>query len=135
MPTILLEAVARGTSKGYELGNGSLAIRQDVLFHVIAENRALRNNLVDMLRYQSDKSIWLFDTNRVVAGDDYPLDYRGELVGTKMYPDLVDTIANGGYRWNRCDFISATVSEIEALHPTLYEGMVRTTMEIVSGGI
>lgn len=135
MPTILLESVPRGTSKGYELGNDSLVIMQDVLFHVMAESRTLRNNLVDMIRQQSDKAIWLFDTNRVVAGGDYPLDYRGELVGSKMYPDLVDTIANGGYRWNKCYFMNATVSEIEALHPTLYEGMVRTTMEIVLGGM
>jgi len=135
LPAVVVEGVSRANSKGYELGNGSLVISQDVLFNVIAENRYNRNKLVDIIRQQSDKTIWLFDTNTVNAGGDAPLDANGALVGSKMYPDLVDTAANGGYRWNKCRMTNAVVSEVEPIHPSLYEGVVRTTMEVVLGGI
>lgn len=132
LPTIVLESVSRGTSTGYELGNGSLVISQDVLFHILAESRGMRNNLVDIIRQQSDKTIWLYDNNVVNQNDAYPLDYRGELTGSNMYTDLVDSAT---YRWNKCYLVNSTVSEVESVHPNLFEGVVRTTAEIVLGGI
>jgi hypothetical protein len=132
LPTIILEAAPRGTSSPYELGNGSLIMKQDVLFHILAESRSMRNNLVDIIRQQSDKSIWLYDNNTVNAASAYPLDYRGELTGSNMYPDLIDE--DIGYRWNRCFFANSVVSEVESIHPSLHEGIVRTTAEIVLGG-
>jgi len=134
LPAIIIESVPQGISRGYELGNGSLVIKQDVRFHVIADSRYARNNIVDIIRQQSDRAIWLFDTNLVNAGGGWPLDGYGDLTGVNMYPDLVDTIANGGYRWNQCHMMHSAVSEIESLHPNLFEGIVKTTMEIVLGG-
>jgi hypothetical protein len=133
LPAIIIEAVPRGSSRGYELGNGALVVEQDVLFHILAETRAMRNDLTDVCRLQTDKVIWLFDTDAVVAGGDLPLDYRGMLVGDKMYPDLVD--ATNGYRWKKCLFKSALVSEVDSIHPMLHESVVRVTCEIVIGSI
>jgi hypothetical protein len=135
LPAIVIEAVPRGTTTPYELGNGSLTIHQDVLFHIVAERRWDRNNLVDIIRQQSDKAIWLYDTNRAIAATGLPLDYRGERINGNNYPDLILPIASGGYRWNRCYWNNATVSEVDTLSPTLYEGVVRTSMEIVLGGM
>lgn len=135
MPCIIIEAVPRADSRAYELGNGSLVIRQDVLFHVIAETRNDRNKLVDIIRNQSDKGIWLFHVDNVAQNDDFPLNSEGELVGDMMYPELVAAPEDGGYRWRQCHMANAVVSELQSVHPNLHEGTVRTTMEVVLGGV
>jgi hypothetical protein len=135
MPCIIIEAIPRADSTGYELGNGSLVIRQDVLFHVVAETRNDRNKLIDVIRQQSDKGIWLFHVDNVIENDDFPLDENGSLVGSKTYPELVATEGDGGYRWRQCHMTRAVVSELQSIHPKLHEGTVRTTMEVVLGGV
>ena len=128
LPTIVIEAIPRGTSKGYQLGDGSLVVNQDVLFHVITEDRHTRNQLLDICRLQNHKTIWLYNSNHIAAASGFALDYRGTLVGTKMYPDLVDT---DGYRWEKCYFSNAVVSALETPNPKLYAGVVRVTAEII----
>ncbi len=135
MPCIIIEAIPRADSRGYEIGNGSLVVNQDVLFHVLAETRNDRNKLVDIIRQQSDKGIWLFHVDNVIQEDDFPLNQNGELVGSKTYPELVADEVDGGYRWRQCHMAKAVVSELQSIHPNLHEGTVRTTMEVVLGGV
>ncbi len=130
LPAIVLEAVPQGSSMGYQLGDSSQIISQDVLFHTIAESRHERNQLVDVCRLQNDKVIWLYSTDNTADATGFPLDHRGMRVGTKMYPNLVDTAGNGGYRWKMCDFTNVVVSNIETPHTQLYAGVVRMTMRI-----
>ena len=131
LPVIIIEAVPRSVNTPYEIGNGSLWRHQDVLFHVLAENRSMRNTLIDIVMNQDDKAIYLFNTNTVADSGAYPLDFRGELTGTKMYPDLVKEPENGGFRWKSCYFNNVRASEIESVHPNLYQGVVRVTAEVV----
>jgi len=128
LPAIIIEAIPRGTSKGYQLGDGALVVNQDVLFHVLAEDRFTRNNLLDACRLQNHKTIWLYNSNNVSAANGFPLDYRGMKVGNNMYPDLVDS---DGYRWEKCYFNNAVVSAMETPNPKLYAGVVRITTEII----
>lgn len=130
LPAIVVEAVPRGTSQGYELGNGSLVIDQDVLFHVVAEDSFIRNNLVDALRVQKDKTIVLFDTDAIISADDWPLDSNGDIANSNVYPDLVTS-----HTYKKCWFHDAVLSEVEAIHPDLYEGTVRGTLQVVYGNI
>tara|TARA_Y100000310_G_C20658386_1_gene803260 strand:- start:1092 stop:2081 length:990 start_codon:yes stop_codon:yes gene_type:complete len=130
LPAVVIEAVPRRYSQGYELGNSSLRTYQDVLFHVIAESKWQRNQLVDILSVQQDKTIYLFDTNKVAEDRKYPLDYRGMLASGNplMYPNLV---AASGYRWKECRFRNSVLSEVESPSPNLHEAVVRTTFEVV----
>ena len=130
LPAIIIEAVPRGSSRPYEMGNGSLWIEQDIIFHILADDRISRNKLVSILQVQNDKGIWLFDSDVVAASGAFPLDYRGERVNGNVYPDLVDTTQ---YRYKKCRFIRTEVSEVDTWHPQLYEGTVRTTCEFVFG--
>ncbi len=132
LPAIVLETVSKGTSRGYELGNGALIVEQDVLFHIITEDRYTRNNLVDICRLENDRSIWLYDSDAVAEVTGFPLDHRGMRTGSNMYPDLV---APDGFRWKTCRFTNARVSEVETQHPQLYAGVVRITMEVIFGTI
>lgn len=132
LPAIVIEVVPKGTSRGAELGNASLRISQDVLFHVVAEDTFIRNNLLDILRVQKDKTIWLFDTNEIVADGAWPLDSNGDIANSTVYPDLV---AEDGYRYKQCWFENCVLSEVESIHPDLHEGTVTATLQIVYGRI
>lgn len=130
MPCIIIEAVPRAISRGYQLGDGAAWVEQDVLAHVLAETRRDRNDLVDYLRGQFDTVIWLFDNDLVAAAGDFPLDFRGEIVdSSQTYSALIDQ--NSGYRWESCRFNRTQVSEVEAINSRLYEGVVRLTCEVV----
>lgn len=137
LPAVIVESVARGTSVPYEVGNKSLIRQQDVVFHVLAENRYIRNNLVDAIANLSDDTILLFDNNEIAASSAFPLNASGDLVAgaIRRYPDFVKTPNEGGYQWKKCRFENAVVSELETLQPTLYEGTVRVTTEVILGSI
>jgi hypothetical protein len=136
LPAIIIEVVPQGYTTPYEIGNGSLERHQDVLFHVIAEDRYWRNQLCDILIFQQDKTIYMFNTNEVAESGAFPLDYRGTIVnGGLCYPDLVKERRNGGYRWRKLTFERVTLSEVENINPNLYRGTVRATMGLVYGNI
>jgi len=132
LPAIIIETVPRGTSKGYELGNGALEVEQDMLFHVLADNRKTRNDLVSILSLQNDKYIWLFNSNQVTSGQYYPLNAKGSRKNHINYPDLV---SETGFRYRKCRFTKTVMADVQSLNPTLYEGVVRSTLEVVFGNI
>lgn len=133
MPCIVLEAAPRGFARGFELGSQALANFQDVICHVIAEDSFTRNQLLDTLRYQRDKVIWLFSSNLVSQGDAWPLQPNGDLANSNVYPDLI--AEGGGYRWDKCTFTDVVLEDVAAIHPNLYEGVVRITTEVLTGQI
>jgi len=135
MPTILIETVPPGGGRAYELGNSSLIIEQDVLFHVFTESRVERNKIVDFLRNVQHQTIYLFNTDDIIAATGWPLDYRGMLVGSNMYPDLVAATGDGGYRWKKCRVDNVNISTMVLPHPQLYGGVVRWNLEIVRGNL
>lgn len=127
MPCVIIESVPRTASRGFQLGDGAAWVEQDVLCHVIAENRHDRNNICDTLLRQFDQTIRLFDVDAVAAAGDAPLDYRGEIVdNTKTYTSLISL-----HPWELCRFIRTQSSEVATLNPKLYEGVVRLTCESV----
>ncbi len=130
LPAIIIEAVPRGRSHGYELGNTALWVEQDIIFHILSDDRNMRNKLVSILEVQNDHVIWLFDSDVIAASGAFPLDFRGERIGTNVYTDFVDSDL---YRWKKCTFKNSVVSEVDSWHPRLYEGTVRTTCEIIVG--
>jgi len=125
MPAVVVEAVPRRTFKPYEMGNVGQYVYQDVLFHILAESRWWRNNLVDTLSLQPDRTLWMYDVNTATGA--YPLDFRGMRVASPtMYPDLL-TI----HPYKKIRYFNTVVSEMATRSSRLYEGTVRVTFEIV----
>jgi len=128
MPAIVIESLPKSRSRPYEIGNNNLIIEQDIAFHVLAENKNDRNKLLDILRLQQDSVIVLYNTNTIAQNDLYPLDYNGDRKNSPiMYPDMVSQ-----YGWRKCWIKNVNLFEIESVHPSLYMGMVRATVEIIS---
>lgn len=132
LPTIIIESAPRAVGVGYELGNSAQWVYQDVLFHVISEDRYYRNQLLDIIRSQDDKVIWLYNSNDIAQSGAWPLDYRGMVTGSNMYPDLV---SSSGYRWKKVKFTNSIISDTITVSPKLYTGIVKTSMEVALGNI
>lgn len=115
LPTIVLYASGGGRQIPFALGRGKVKRQQDVVFHVIAEDKCMRDNLLDLLVEQHEVCITLFDPD--VA--DLPLDCNGNKVSNNNYPSLVE---NWAWACTRVD--EARVNNVNSLRCGLYEGMV-----------
>jgi hypothetical protein len=128
-PAIVIETVARGTSDPFRLGDKSMRVHQDFLFHVIADNYVDRNNLIDILRLQEDKVLLLYDLNKIVDNNGYPFNFDGTLNTDRIQYDTL--ISNSSYVWNTCRLENMVVSEVESINADLFEANIRTTAEII----
>ena len=143
LPAIAIETINKRTLEPYQLG-GTHYINSDLLFHVLAEDDYTRDKILDVISYQDEKLIRMFDSDRIGRSGVFPLDYRGSTTNTDKdgnitnsmrYPDLVETSGNGGYRHNYYGgsilLKDAKVQHHEAISPNLYHGTVRLTAEVV----
>lgn len=129
LPAIVIESIPRSKSRPYEIGNNLLVTEQDIVFHILAENKNDRNKLMDIIRLQQDLTIGLFDTNAVAKNDKYPLDYNGKLKDNPlMYPILIDQ-----FLWKKCWLKNVNLYDIDTPHPGLHRGLARCTVEIING--
>lgn len=126
LPAIAVEIVPRRTMKGFQLGGGQI-VYTDVLFHCLAEDEQTRNQLVDIISLQNDKTILMFDSNAIANSGDFPLDYHGVPVsGALRYPDLINK-----YGKNKLRFTESTVQGMELINSNFYAGIVRFTTEVI----
>lgn len=131
LPAIAVEIVPRRTFKGFQLGGGQI-VYTDILFHCLAEDEITRNKLVDIISMQNDKSIFMFDSNKIAESGAFPLDYRGvPISGAMRYPDLIDNYRNN----TRLRFQNSIVQGMELINTNFYAGIVRTTVEVINTAI
>lgn len=129
LPAVIIETVPRRQLVPLELGGGQW-VRQDVLFHILAETTWDRDKLFDIITYQKDRTILAFDKNAMATADKFPLDYQGSLVsGAMMYPDLIKSSSDGGFFWKKM-FVKDMQSQDSPSIPPLYRAAVRGTFEI-----
>lgn len=130
LPVVFVEVVPKRRPHPYALGGGEY-ILQDVLCHVIAENRQDRNNICDYLCNQYQKSFWLYDINKMAQSGAFPLDYRGTTITNPLcYPDLVST---SGYYWRNCYVFNVDVQDYQSRQPAWHRGTVRMTIRVNMG--
>ncbi len=128
LPLIAIEVDAMGDSNGYELGNSAIEAHRDVVFHILAEDKSSRNNIMDIVANQCDADIWLYDTAAVALNNAYSLDFEGNKVKNITYPDLV---SETGYRWKTARMEDAQIINVGQIHTNLYEAVVKTTFTSV----
>jgi hypothetical protein len=129
LPAVFIEAVPRVDRQGLMLGGGVWA-RQDVLFHIVAEERWHSKWLHDAVTYQWDKRLYGFDKNAMLTADAFPLDASGSpRPGALMYPDLVQPTGAGGFQATQIRFQN-TQSTHQPRLGSLWYVTVRATMEV-----
>jgi len=129
MPAVVIETVPRRTFQPYELGGTSNFVTQDVLFHIVAESRWWRNQLIDIISIQKDKTLMLYDSDKLADSGAFPLDYRGMVVdASKNYSGIVN---NTDYQYTTARITDVGVTEMESYNSRLYEGTVRASFEVI----
>ena len=134
LPAIGIEIVPRRSFKPVELGSLNQWVYTDVLFHILAEDEFTRNKIVDMVSFQNEKTIYMFDIDKIAQSGRFPLDYRGMISeksvasGALNYPNLVTV---SGYRDRELRFSSMTVQQMDAINPSLHLGTVRGQTEVI----
>ena len=130
LPSVVVEATPRSTSEGYQLGGGR-KVKQDILFHVFTENPWDRKTVLDVLRYQEEKTIKTFDKNLIAAQDGFPFTETGALSDSPLtYPQLIAPTGDGGFYWKNITVDKVTSQETISL-PPLYQAVVRGTFEVI----
>jgi hypothetical protein len=129
LPAIAVEIVPRRNLRGYQLGGGQY-VETDVLFHCLAEDEYTRNKLVDIVSLQNDKTIYMFDSNRLANSGAFPLNYNGFPVsGALRYPDLLEN-----YYRSRVRLKNSSVQSMKSIN-SFYAGIVRLTLETIETSI
>lgn len=126
LPAIAIEIVPRRNMRGYQLGGGQW-VETDVLFHCLAEDEYTRNKLVDIVSLQNDKTIYMFDSNRIASSGSFPLDYMGcPTSGALRYPDLIHQFVRGSLRLK-----NSSVQNMKLVNSNFFAGIVRLTLETI----
>ena len=129
LPAVIIEIDSRESSTPFRLGDRSLIIKQDVLFHIIADNKEDRHKIVDILRLQKDRHIWLFDTNKVIEDKVYELGLGGNINPNSLnYEELTNSQK---YRWKLSRISDIQVSDMVFYHMNLFGSTVRMTHEFI----
>jgi len=133
MPTIGLELSERKNYQPYQIGGGQF-VYQDVVLHVLAENKTDRDKLLDILSNQNDKVIELPDKGLMKENAQFPvdIDVQGRPVSSPMqYPSIVAPTGDGGFRWARIMLRNAQSQVMQTTNDWLYRGAVRLTCEAI----
>lgn len=126
LPAIMIETIPRMVQQPYELGTTKNIIIQDVLLHVFTENPGQRNNIVEILVLQKDKTLRLYDVNKVVKNNVCPLNKHGNINNSGLNYDVL----SNNYAQHWCTIKDSTIGELNILSSNLFNGVIRWSMEI-----
>jgi hypothetical protein len=131
LPAVVIETITRSIQEPFQLGSKDLIFNQDILLHVLADNPADKNNIVDIIRIQEDRLLQLYKTDIVVNSGVYPLNYDGSInINGQNYNTIVK---NDSYKWKECRLKNITISDIDFTNIRMFGAVIRITNEIICG--
>lgn len=126
LPAIIVELIPRTIQIPDQLGTVDNIIIQDVFLHIYTENANQRNILVDILLHQKDKTVYLYDVNDVIKNNKYSLNKFGNINPSGYnYPNIIQNFPS---YW--CTIKDSTIGELNSLSSSLYNAIVRWSIEI-----
>lgn len=141
LPVICVNVPDRKTYKGFQLGGGSWA-KMDVLLDVVGEDKAMTSRIANIISNQNEKTIFVYDTERLASDNKYPLDYRGSPIPSALnYPQLVSPTGDGGYRYidkiqnSKLSIIDAEEQGTKRTNNNVFHCPVNFTIELILNDI
>jgi len=126
MPAIMIEIAPNTELKPHSLGNVDNIIYQDVFLHIFTENINQRNTISEILLYQKEKGIRLFNSKLAVSNQKYTLNYNGSLnTSGYTYEQLV---SNYPSLW--CNISDTNTVEFNTFSSALFGSIIRWKIEI-----
>lgn len=128
LPCIIIDLAPRTVLLPYELGSIKNYIIQDVLFHVLAENKNKSINICDMLLAQKDNTFNLYDILNLVKSSVTDLDQVGQKNSHRIPYFQLDN--HKEYIKNRCIIKNSTITGLNSINNDLHSSLVRWSVEI-----
>lgn len=127
-PAVIVEVAPQTNFQPAAIG-GHFYRDQDVIFHAFAENPGDANKIRDIIKAQENKTIYLFDVDRVNTAGRYPLFMNGSVnPSAYMYPQLLNPPPEG-FRYTRAYFKKVTPSNsFDNIHTHITS--IRTTFRV-----
>lgn len=126
LPAVMIELAPRVKLSPHQLGTTQNIWTQDVFLHIFSPTANQRNILVDILLAQKDKVLFLYDSDKVAKNQVYQLNANGSInPNGQNYPSLV---ANFQHNW--CTINNSSLGELNTLSSSLYNSIVRWSVEI-----
>ncbi len=130
LPAVVVEATSNFTSTPKEVGGSAGINTQDIMFHIVAENRSDMTKWADIVRNQWQHRVALYDAGAVADANAFPIRADGSLAsGAKMYPELVKSSGEGGFFWRQMWFKNVRGAGPFVAHDSLRYTTVRATVE------
>jgi len=129
MPAIVIELNSRTSMTPYELGTSENILMQDILLHIFTETATHRNSIIDALLLQKDKGFYLNNISLIIKDNRNSLDYKGQPNPNRFNYDQLQT--NQAYFLKKCYIHNAVLGELNMFSNSLYNGIVRWTLEIL----
>lgn len=128
LPAIVFETKNR-TFKPYQLGHGQFSYNT-LKFHILSNNRNINEKISDILCEQNDKTIPLFNVQKVFASGVQALNVNGVLnPQAQTYNDL--TNIHSEYFWNTTFLHKANLQETQELKTGLFYTPIHIMSEII----
>ena len=125
MPTVIIDAVPVGSLEGYSLGESKRKATQGVLFHIFAEDKSVRNKIVDIIRMQGESAICSFNANYAAIDSALPLSCGGDPTGMD-YSQLITNYPSSSLWLDK-----PIIRVLNTLKCGLYEARVDMPVEII----
>jgi hypothetical protein len=125
LPAIFVEVVPNRTYQPYQLGGGQWA-NTDIVFYVMSLRESDCSNLLNIISYQNDRFIRLFDSNIISRSGAYPVSFKGDLINRKYtYPNWVSDYYNAD-----CRIFNTRINNISQLAVDFYVGTARISTQV-----
>lgn len=129
MPAIVIEIIPGNNYRPYELGSRAFLASQDVMLHIFTENPIEKQNIVDIIKLQKDRTLLLYDLKKVVKNQVYELNANGSInINGLNYQDLIN---NSAYFWKYSSIEDVKSMDNETVQNNLFYNTTRITIKTV----
>lgn len=129
MPCVIVEVIPGNTYRPYQLGSTTFLASQDIMLHIFTENPIEKQNIVDIIKLQKDRTLLLYDLKKVVKDKVYELNSNGSINNGRInYENLVN---NSAYFWKYSSFEDVKSIDNETVQSNLYYNTTRITVKTV----
>lgn len=99
LPLVAIQTL-NGEFHPYEIGSGARYKRDKIKMYILTEDGSSANKIGDILSFADEKTLYMFDVNRMASENRFPLTFNGAVAsGALTYPQLIRTSGDGGYRY------------------------------------
>lgn len=128
-PAIVIEPTERSSLKPYQLGDRSFFVDQDMLLYIFADSAIERNNLSDIIRLQKEKTLLMYDINKVIKNGVYPLNYDGQINNSGQ--NYTNLLSNPSYCYLKLFVKDVSLLGLESYSKKLFWCILRMTTQTI----